>query len=128
MGDVGSGYLGYLVGIMALAVVYERPAALWLWLILGGVFFVDATVTLVRRILRGDRVYEAHRSHAYQWLARRWNSHKKVTLFVTAVNLFWLLPCCCFAVFNPNLAAWTALVALTPLAIVAIAAGAGRRE
>ena len=38
------------------------------------VFFVDATVTLVRRGLRGERVHEAHRPHAYQWLARRWQA------------------------------------------------------
>jgi Fuc2NAc and GlcNAc transferase len=93
-----------------------------------GAFFVDATVTLVRRIGRGDRVYEARRSHAYQWLARRWKSHKKVTVSVTAMNLLRLLPCCCFAVFNPRLAPWTTLIALTPAAIAAIAAGAGRRE
>ena len=128
MGDVGSGYLGYVIGVLGLAAAHENPFALWPWLILGGVFFVDATVTLARRTARGDRVYEAHRSHAYQWLARGWGSHKVVTLAVTAVNLLWLLPCACIAVLNPSLAAWTAVVALTPLVIGAIAAGAGRRE
>ena len=92
MGDVGSGYLGYVIGVLALAAGREDPTALWVWLILGGVFFVDATVTLIRRVLRGDRVYEAHRSHAYQWLARRWQSHESVTITTTAVNVLWLLP------------------------------------
>jgi Fuc2NAc and GlcNAc transferase len=128
MGDVGSGYLGFLIGVLAVAEARENPVALWIWLILGGVFFVDATVTLVRRLVRRERVSQAHRSHAYQWLARRWKSHKKVTLGVTAVNVLWLLPCCYFAVQNPRLAAATALLALIPVAIAALLAGAGRRE
>jgi Fuc2NAc and GlcNAc transferase len=99
-----------------------------MWLILGGAFFVDATVTLIRRIARGERAYEAHRSHAYQWLARRWQSHERVTVSVTAVNLLWLLPCAFLAVVDPRHAEWIALGALVPLMVLAIVAGAGRRE
>ena len=128
MGDVGSGYLGYVIGVLGLVAGRGNSAALWVWLILGGVFFVDATVTLLRRILRGDRVYEAHRSHAYQWLARRWRSHRSVTIAVTAVNLFWLLPCAWLATRYPALGAWITLLALTPVTMAAFAAGAGRRE
>jgi Fuc2NAc and GlcNAc transferase len=128
MGDVGSGYLGYILGVLALAAGRQSPAILWAWLILGGVFFVDATVTLVRRLLRGDRVYEAHRSHGYQWLARRLRSHKSVTMTVTAINLLWLLPCASFAALHPRWAMWTALAALIPLGIAAFVAGSGRRE
>src|SRR5947207_2584935 len=86
MGDVGSGYLGYVIAAPALAATRENPVALWAWLILGGVFFVDATVILLRRVARGERVYQAHRSHAYQWLARRWGSHGQVTCAVLIVN------------------------------------------
>jgi glycosyltransferase WbpL len=128
MGDVGSGYLGYLIGVLALAAARQLPAGVWVWLILGGVFFVDATVTLLRRMARGEKVYQAHRSHAYQSLARYWRSHRRVTLFVMAVNLLWLLPCALFAALNPSRAAWTVLFALSPLVVAAIAAGAGRQE
>jgi Fuc2NAc and GlcNAc transferase len=65
---------------------------LWSWLILLGVFIVDATFTLLRRLLRGDRVYEAHRSHAYQYASRQLGRHLPVTLTVGGVNLIWLLP------------------------------------
>src|SRR5438094_479119 len=75
MGDVVSGYLGYVIAVLALASTREDPVAIWVWLILGGVFFVDPTVTLLWRLLRGERVYEAHRSHTYQWLARRCGGH-----------------------------------------------------
>jgi Fuc2NAc and GlcNAc transferase len=128
LGDAGSGYLGYFIAVMALASARNSSIAIWVWLILGGVFFVDATVTLLRRLLRGERVYEAHRTHAYQWLARRWKSHAKVTLAVMAVNLTWLLP---WAVLADGLTRYTLaclIMALTPLALIAIAIGSGRRS
>lgn len=127
MGDVGSGYVGYVVVVLAVGAARENPAALPVWLILGGVFFCDATVTLVRRLVRGERVYEAHRSHAYQWLARRWGSHRSVTVAVLAVNLVWLFPCAWLASVHPERAAWIVMIALAPLALLALLAGAGRR-
>jgi Fuc2NAc and GlcNAc transferase len=126
MGDVGSGYLGYVLVVLALGATRENPAALAVWVILGGVFFCDAFVTLARRLARGERIYQAHRSHAYQWLARRWGSHRVVTLAVVCVNLFWLLPCAWFAAEHPSRAAWAVLMALVPLVLVAFLAGAGR--
>ena len=127
MGDVGSAYLGYAIAVLALADVQTRPAAVWVWLILGGVFFVDATLTLSRRWLRRDRVYEAHRQHAYQWLARRFG-HLRVTVGVLLVDLFWLLPCAALASRRPKLATATVIVAFVPLAVAAFLVGAGRRE
>lgn len=127
MGDVGSGYLGYVIAVLALAATRDNPAALWAWLILGGVFFVDATVTLLRRLWRGERVHQAHRSHAYQWLARRWESHAKVNWAVLTVNVLWLLPCAVFATRRPGIAAATAIFALAPLVLFAVVAS-GRRE
>jgi Fuc2NAc and GlcNAc transferase len=128
LGDVGSGYLGYAIVVLALSASRDSPVALWVWLILGGAFFVDATVTLVRRLLRGERVYQAHRSHAYQWLARRWASHRRVTLAILAVNVMWLLPWALLAAKFPSYAATSVLVALAPLALLAAVVGAGRRE
>src|SRR6202012_5712270 len=89
--------LGYVIAVLAIAAAHENPASLWIWLVLGGVFFVDATVTLIHRAVRGQRVHEAHRSHAYQWLARRWRSHLRVTGVALLVNLLWLFPCAVIA-------------------------------
>jgi Fuc2NAc and GlcNAc transferase len=125
MGDVGSGYLGYVIAVLLTATIRENPSQLWSGVILGGVFYVDATVTLIRRALRGQRVYEAHHSHAYQHLAVRWRSHSRVTLAVLAVNLFWLLPLAILAEFDRPMAPGIALVALSPIALVAIGIGAG---
>jgi len=92
MGDAGSGFLGAMLGTMALIAAHAAPQLLWAWLILLGVFIVDATWTLLRRLLRGEKVYEAHRSHAYQAASRRYGRHLPVTLAVGAINLFWLFP------------------------------------
>ena len=92
MGDAGSGFLGINLGVLSLQAAWVAPQLLWSWLILLGVFIVDATCTLVRRLLRGDKVYQAHRSHAYQYASRRYGGHLPVTLAVLAINLLWLLP------------------------------------
>jgi Fuc2NAc and GlcNAc transferase len=128
MGDVGSGYVGYVIAVLAIASARDNPATLLSWLILGGVFFCDATVTLVRRLLRRDRVYEAHRSHAYQRLARRWQSHSRVTIAVMAINVCWLLPCALFATAHPQFALWSTLGAYAPLILLVLFTGAGGAE
>jgi len=128
MGDVGSGYLGYVIAVLALAAGHTNPTAPWLWLILGGTFFVDATVTLIRRLMSGQRVHEAHRSHAYQWLARRWGSHRPVTLSFLALNVFWLLPAAWLAKRYPQFALLFLAGAFAPLVLLAIGAQAGLRE
>jgi Fuc2NAc and GlcNAc transferase len=128
MGDVGSGYLGFVVGVLALSATRENPASLFVWLIAAAGFLVDATVTIIRRLLRGERVYVAHRSHAYQWLARRWRSHKTVLLLVIALNVVWLLPCALLAAKAPSDAIWVACFAFFPVVIGVIVAGGGRAE
>lgn len=128
MGDVGSGYLGYVIAVLAVAAAREHPAAIFVWLILGAVFFIDATVTLVRRLIRGQRAYEAHCSHAYQILARRWGSHRRVTLTVLLVNLLVLWSAAWWAIRHPSWAWLIAVVVLMGLGIAVVAMGAGKEE
>jgi Fuc2NAc and GlcNAc transferase len=92
LGDAGSGFLGIAIGALSIQAAWLAPQLLWCWLILLGVFIVDATWTLVRRLLRGVKVYEAHRSHAYQIASRHFGAHLPVTLGVLAMNILWLLP------------------------------------
>lgn len=92
MGDAGSGFLGITLGLLTLQALSLDFYLFCGWLILLGVFITDATFTLIRRALSGERLYEAHRSHAYQYASRLYKSHLVVTLAVVAINLFWLLP------------------------------------
>lgn len=92
MGDAGSGFLGIVLGVLALDAAIRSPDWLWSWIILLGAFTVDATVTLFRRVRQRERFYEAHRSHAYQQASLRAGSHQPVTLAIALINLLWLLP------------------------------------
>jgi Fuc2NAc and GlcNAc transferase len=92
MGDAGSGFLGLVLGVLAVRAGGVSSPLLWSWVILLGVFTVDATVTLLRRLARGDRVYEAHRSHAYQHAAKAVGRHGPASVAVALINLCWLFP------------------------------------
>jgi Fuc2NAc and GlcNAc transferase len=126
MGDVGSGYLGLIIGGLSLLAAKQQPELLWVWIILLAVFVSDATVTLIRRLLRKQKPHVAHRSHAYQHLAIRFNSHAKVSLIFFAVNIVWLLPIA-FLVANKQLEGTTGvIIAYIPLLIAALVLGAGK--
>jgi Fuc2NAc and GlcNAc transferase len=125
MGDIGSGFLGYVLGVFALFSIHYGLLSLWSWLILLGVFIVDATITLMRRILRGERWYEAHRSHAYQHAAQKWKSHKKVVLAVLGINILWLYPLAWVASRYPDFGFFSMAVAMLPLVAISLLLNAG---
>lgn len=128
MGDAGSGFLGIVLGGLSLQAAWVSADLLWGWLILLGVFIVDATFTLFRRLLRGDKIYEAHRSHAYQFASRRFGNHLPVTVAVGAINWLWLLPIA-LAVTQFGLNSSLGLIlAYAPLVVLAIRFHAGELE
>lgn len=128
MGDAGSGFLGIILGVLSLQAAWASPSLLWAWLILLGVFIVDATFTLLRRLLRGDRVYEAHRSHAYQFASRQFGQHLPVTVGVLLINMLWLLPWAAVVVFFELDGLTGLLIAYLPLIGLAIKFRAGELE
>ncbi|MCX6924750.1 MAG: glycosyltransferase family 4 protein, partial [Verrucomicrobia bacterium] len=80
MGDVGSAPLGFLLA--ALVIWMARGFGWWLLVplaLLHANFVLDTGITLVRRVLRGERWYDAHREHFYQRLIRAGKSHPFVT-------------------------------------------------
>ena len=82
MGDVGSVPLGFLIGWLLLDM-----AAAGAWapaVILPAYYLADATITLLRRLLRGAAPWQAHRDHFYQQATQAGRSHARVaslTLF-----------------------------------------------
>src|SRR5437667_518266 len=85
LGDVGSVPLGYLLGFLLL-----DQAARGHWkvaLILPLYFLADATITLFRRLLRGERVWQAHREHFYQRAVQRGLGHAAVVRRVIAADI-----------------------------------------
>ena len=125
LGDVGSGFLGFALAGVFLLASGESDVPLATWVILGSPLLADAGLTLFRRVARGDRWYEAHRSHAYQNLARHYASHRLVTLLYLLVSVVWLLPLAWFSVSFPAYAEVLALIGLVPLIGIAWRLGAG---
>ena len=128
MGDAGSGFLGIILGGLSIQAAWAGSEFFFAWLIMLGVFIVDATFTLIRRLARGDKVYEAHRSHAYQFASRQYGRHLPVSLAVAVINLVWLLPLAlAVALFGLD-AGLGIVIAYLPLVFLAVKYKAGIRE
>lgn len=80
MGDSGSIPLGFLAAAMGVLGWQQGSWAVWFPVLVFSPFIVDASVTLVKRALRGDKVTEAHREHYYQRLILLGWGHRKVAL------------------------------------------------
>ena len=127
MGDAGSNALALAIFAVALFTVAQQKLHYETWLVLTSVFTADATTTLVRRTMRGERPWQPHRRHAYQHLARRWG-HRRTTMLYATISLVWSIPMAVLLEHLPN-ASWTFVsVAYAPLIIAAWRAGAGSRS
>jgi UDP-N-acetylmuramyl pentapeptide phosphotransferase/UDP-N-acetylglucosamine-1-phosphate transferase len=81
MGDGGSIPLGFLAGSLGMYGWARQCWPIWFPIVVFLPFIVDATLTLVRRILAGERFWQAHREHSYQRLVRMGFGHRKVALW-----------------------------------------------
>lgn len=128
MGDAGSGFLGFVLGVLSIQAAYVNCAYFWCWLILLGVFIVDATYTLLARAVRGAKVHEAHRSHAYQKAATLFGRHLPITLIVCMINVFWLGPIALLVGLSHLDGFIGFLIAYVPLTIINITLKAGTAD
>lgn len=119
LGDSGSFLLGYLFGFITFYYFKYNVMNFWPMLIILGVFFVDTTVNLLRRFIKGENLFKAHRGHAYQVIASKIKSHKKVTIGILLVNVFWLLPFAYLAAIHQEYGLFLAILAFFPLIILA---------
>lgn len=124
MGDAGSNALALMIFAIALSTIASGAMSYPTWLILPAVFVADATMTLLRRISRGERPWRAHRRHAYQQLSRRW-SHRRATLLYCGLTLLWAVPLAFAAQHLPGLAWPLVAVAYAPLIAFMLWADAG---
>jgi UDP-N-acetylmuramyl pentapeptide phosphotransferase/UDP-N-acetylglucosamine-1-phosphate transferase len=85
MGDTGAITLGFLLGWLMIDLALRGHAAAAV--ILPLYFLADATLTLSRRLLRGEKPWEPHREHAYQRAALAMGSHAPVVIRISAINV-----------------------------------------
>jgi UDP-N-acetylmuramyl pentapeptide phosphotransferase/UDP-N-acetylglucosamine-1-phosphate transferase len=88
LGDVGSIPLGFLVGALGLIGWRDEVWPLWFPLLAFGPFMGDATITLLRRLARHERVWQPHRDHYYQRLVRLGFSHRDAALMGYLAMIF----------------------------------------
>lgn len=111
MGDAGSGLLGYSFAVLALATARSGAMPALIWLVLLAPFVLDATLTLLRRMLRGERWYQAHATHLYQRMVQAGCSHKQVTMAVIILNVTLLWGLAAWLWRHAELAVWTVSIA-----------------
>ncbi len=125
LGDVGSYFLGFVSGVIMIKSWNLTIDIIFSWVILLAVFITDSTFTLISRVIRGEKFYFPHRSHAYQIASRRLKSHIKVSIILSIINIFWLFPLA-FLVATIDLHPLTGLaLGYIPLIGTAWALGAG---
>ena len=112
LGDVGSVPLGYLAGWLLL---YTAAAGHpWAAVILPLYYFADATITLLSRLLRGERIWEAHREHYYQQAVQGRLSHGQVTLRIAAANLALIA----IAAMSSRIGVWATIPAVVVVGVL----------
>lgn len=80
MGDAGSTFLGFLSGAVGLIGWQKGIWSLWTPFLIFSPFIVDTTLTLLKRLLRGEKIWKAHREHYYQRLIQMGYGHKKTAI------------------------------------------------
>jgi Fuc2NAc and GlcNAc transferase len=125
MGDAGSGFIGFAIGLLALESLASEKISVWSWLLLLGVFIADTAVTLVNRVARGEKWYEGHSQHAYQILSRRLQSHSRVVWILVIIDVLWLFPLAWLAGILPHYGVLFATIGLLPLFAASHLLGAG---
>jgi len=117
MGDVGSLALGFAFAALLVLGVSTGAFALPVGLLVMLLFLTDATLTLLARVMKGERWYNPHRQHLYQRLIANGWSHGRVALFYQTINLVLILPGIGVAVHYPALA-WPVALCLMLLFLV----------
>lgn len=77
MGDVGSIPLGFLAAALGVLGAQRGDWPWWFAPVVFAPFVADASVTLLRRVMRGEKVWQAHRSHYYQRLVLMGWGHRR---------------------------------------------------
>jgi Fuc2NAc and GlcNAc transferase len=116
MGDVGSGFLGFVLGALAVASISAGTVSLGVWVVLLGAFLLDTTITLLRRLGK-ERFYEAHRRHAYQRAVQSGLSHRRVTASLLLINSL-LTGIAAFAWWDPARVPFALVLASVTLAAI----------
>lgn len=117
MGDTGSATLGLVSGAFSLWGSNEGIFPFWIALLVFSPFIIDATVTLIKRLLRSERIWQAHKTHYYQRLVEMGWDHRRTVLFEYVV----MIVCSISAIIAINVSLywqWLIVILLTSMYLV----------
>jgi UDP-GlcNAc:undecaprenyl-phosphate/decaprenyl-phosphate GlcNAc-1-phosphate transferase len=120
MGDAGSIPLGFLAAALGILGAQQN---VWPWLfplLVFSPFIVDASVTLARRGLRGERIWQAHRSHYYQRVVLLGASHRQLALAAYALMLT-MAALACVLLILPIYTTWVLIMSVAIYMIIFLA-------
>lgn len=92
LGDVGSGYLGYIFAILAIYTANNQILPISFWAILLAIFLCDATFTVIHRARQGKGWHIPHREFFFHLLIAKGFTHKQISTWVLIINCFILFP------------------------------------
>lgn len=127
MGDIGSCFIGLMIGLFTIHFMQFNSELFWCAVIMLGTFVVDASVTLFRRMFRGEKIHVAHREHAYQHSAQVYG-HVLVSIAYALIAILWLFPLALLAAFTIIDGFIVMLIAYIPLIMLAVRLRAGLPE
>jgi Fuc2NAc and GlcNAc transferase len=104
MGDVASVPLGFIFAALAVYGLHSGALGWVATILVMSVFFVDATLTLLARVIRGERWYTAHAQHIYQRLIAHGWSHSRVLMVYQSINVMLVVPAIVLAEIYPHYA------------------------
>lgn len=125
MGDCGAYFLGYVFGSLALISKLYYDSSLYVHLIIFGMLIMDATWTLLRRLFRLEKLYEAHRLHGFQKLMDKGWGHARISSLYILITVLWLFPMAIFSMNYSGLSFLFLVVAYVPLLAMMLFIGAG---
>ena len=120
MGNTSSMWLGFTIFCLALWSVKVRVLDYGSWLILMSVPLVDATWTLITRILNGSSWIQPHTTHVYQQWEKRWPrrlGHRRILLGIGLIHSLWVLPLATLSVVDSEKMVLWALLTYGPLCV-----------
>ena len=102
MGDSGSIFLGYLHSTIFFIFLYKNYLTIWTLLIIYSFMLSDTLCTNIYRFFNVQKWYGTHRTHAYQYIAYKYNTHVKVTSLIMIFNFIYVLPVSILSILYPQ--------------------------
>jgi Fuc2NAc and GlcNAc transferase len=119
MGDIGSTFIGFCFFCLGLQGLLFGNKIMFSFVIIMSFFWIDATITLARRYLRGKKIFSAHKEHAFHKAAFIFGQ-RKVSGFMIAVTMFWLNPMAKLAMTHRDYSELITFLSVLPIAVIVL--------